>query len=133
MMAPGGGDEHHGAPIDEMQIAAMASLPEMEWRTAILRVMARLQRQVDENTDITADTQEALNRDVSQRVSEMYEIFETARAWFRFAGKVGAAGMWMIETGGKLAKPLFWIGAVGAASWAWWKTGTFTWPTWLPK
>ena len=125
--------ENGAAPIDEPQIAAMASLPEMEWRTAILRVMARLQRQVDENTDITADTQEALNRDVTQKVSEMYEIFETARAWFRFVGKVGAAGMWVIETGGKLAKPLFWIGAAGAGTYAWWKTGTFSWPSWLPK
>lgn len=128
--------DHHrsgGAPIDEHQIAALATLPEMEWRTAILRVMARLERQVDENTDITADTQEALNRDVTQKVSEMYEIFDTARGWFRFAGKIGAAGVWLIETSGKLAKPLFWVIAVGAGSWAWWKTGTFSWPGWLPR
>jgi hypothetical protein len=125
-----GNDEAPPGVLNEAAIARLAVLPEMEWRTTVLRLMANLSGRVDENTEITADTQEVLNRDVLGKVSEMYDIFDTARKFFVFLGRVGAAGMWCIETGGKLAKPMFWIAAFGAATWAWWKTGTFVLPNW---
>lgn len=118
------------AGLNEDAIARLAVLPEMEWRTSVLRVILNLYGRVDENTDITADTQEVLNRDVLSKVTEMYDIFETARSFFTFLGKVGRAGLWLIEMGGRVAKPLFWIAAIGIGAVAWWKTGTFAMPTW---
>lgn len=123
--------------FDEGQVAQFATLPEMEWRTAILQVMLGLQRQVDENTDITADTQELLNRDVLVKVAEMYEAFAFARDGLQFLAKVGRGvasfgrGIAnVIEFGGRMAKPMFWIAALCAAAWAYAKTGTWSMPDW---
>lgn len=121
--------------LTEQSIAVLASMPEMEWRTSILRVMLRLQAQVDENTDITADTQEVLNRDVLARLERVAKYLEPAESFFRVLGAMGNGslrmGRWIlaaVEFVGRIAKPLLWTAALIAAAWAWWKTGTFTWP-----
>lgn len=67
---------------------------------------------------------------MSDRVDEMYEIFAAAREGLRLIGKAGRGAIKAAEVGGRLAKPLFWVAALGAASWAWWKTGSFTLPDW---
>ena len=122
--------DESGAP-NEAAIARLATLPEMEFRTAMVRMIFNLRRQTDEQTEIIADTQEVLNRDVLGKVKELYDIVETARGFFSFLGKVGAAGMWCIETAGKIARPLVWIAAFVAATWAWWKSGSFVFPNWF--
>ena len=123
--------------LNEAEIARLAVLPEMEWRTSILRVVFNLCGRVDENTEITADTQEMVNRDVVVKVGEMYEIFDQARNGLRmiesigkFGLKVGRAFVRVIEFLAKIAKPLFWIAAVTLGVVTWWKTGTFTLPEW---
>lgn len=123
--------------FDETQIAHFATLPEMEWRVAILQVMLGLQRQVDENTDITADTQEMMNRDVLGKVAEMYDAFAFARDGLQLLSKIGRAVAKVgrgvaraIEFGGRMAKPLFWIAAVSAAGWTFAKTGVWQLPAW---
>ena len=122
--------------LSEASIASLASLPEMEWRTSILHVMLRLQSQVDENTDITADTQEVLNRDVLAKLERMNTFLEPAESFFRALGaigngmlRVGRCVVAIVEFLGRLAKPIFWTAALVAALWAWWKTGHFTWPS----
>lgn len=82
----------------------------------------------DAVSEIQANT--ALTEDIHGKTNDMFEIFDTARAWFRFAGKVGSGCMWVIETGGKLAKPLFWIGAIFAAAYTFLRTGTWAMPEW---
>lgn len=123
--------------IDEAQVVRFATLPEMEWRTAILQVMLGLQRQVDENTDITADTQEMLNRDVLGKVREMYDAFAVARDGLQMLAKIGRGAAKLgrgvanvIEFAGRMAKPLFWIAAITTAALTYWKTDTWIMPAW---
>lgn len=123
--------------LSEATISAIASLPEMEWRNAVLRVMLRMQSQVDSTTEITADTQEVLNRDVLQRLDHLADFLSPAESFFRVLGaigngamRIGRWGMAALEFIGRLAKPLVYIAAALAATWAWWKTGTWTMPEW---
>ena len=123
--------------MDDEQIAQLASLPEMEFRTAVVGLILSLRRQTDDQTEIIAETQAILNRDVLVKVAEMYDILETAKSFFavlgrlgRFLARIGAGVMWALEGLGKIAKPALWVLAFCAAAWAWWKTGTFTLPNW---
>lgn len=71
-----------------------------------------------------------LTKQMHARTEEMWEIFETTRNGFRVIASVGNAGMKVVEVGGKLAKPLLWIGALGAAIAAYFKSGHFQIPPW---
>ena len=81
------------------------------------------------NRELAANT--ALTEEIHGKTFEMYEIFDSTRNGFRMIGNIGNFGLRVIELGGKVAKPLLWIVALGAAGVAWVKTGTFTVPTWL--
>ncbi len=69
----------------------LAVLPEHEWRLAVLQKLSSLQAQVDANTDITADTQEVLNRDVG----EIKDILNTVKGGLKFLGWMGASAKWI--------------------------------------
>lgn len=81
------------------------------------------------NRELAANT--ALTEDIHGKTYEMYEIFDSTRNGFRMLGNVGDFGLRAIEFGGKLAKPLLWIAALGVGAAAWVKTGNFTLPNWL--
>lgn len=83
----------------------------------------------DNNRELRANT--VLTQQTHQRTEEMYEIFEPARNGFRMIGGVGNAGLKVIELGGKIAKPLIFIGALGVGVVAYFKTGSFQWPSWF--
>jgi hypothetical protein len=126
--------------MDEHQIATLAALPEMEWRTSSLRLISGVQDGLNNNTEITTNIEEVINRDVlpmRAKIDAMYEAYEFAREGWAFLAKVGRVlasvgrGVaWVIDFGGRLAKPLFWIIAIVAAAGTWYKTGTWTMPEW---
>lgn len=124
--------------MEEAQIAEIATLPEMEWRKTALRVMANLQRQGDENTEMTADSQQTLNRDIKPKVDEMYEAWVVARDGLaaiaqvgRFLARIGRWLAWWIERAGRIAKPLLYIIAAVGGVWTFVKTGSFQMPAWF--
>lgn len=96
----------------------------LEGRVEVLEKNTR-----DNNRELKANTE--LTEQIHGQTAEMYEIFEPARNGFRMIGAIGNFGLKCIETGGKVAKPLVWIVALGAACLAWYKTGTWTWPEWI--
>lgn len=80
------------------------------------------------NREIAANT--ALTEEIHGQTSEMWEIFDTAKMGFRFMGKVGSAGMWFVERGGKLCMGILAIAGCTYAAILWVKTGHFTLPDW---
>lgn len=87
------------------------------------------------NTTLTKQLHEAVfgradELGLQDKLTEMYDMFEATRNGFRMIASVGNFGLRVIETAGKYARPLFWIGAVAAACLTWAKTGTWQMPEW---
>lgn len=122
--------------VTEEAVSQLAVLPEMEWRTSVLRLILKLQERVDENTDVTADTQEMVSRSIG-KVDEMYAFLLPAQNFFKAIGVLGnglvRAGRWFlftVEFMGRLAKPVFWIIAIFVAGLTYFKTGSWHMPEW---
>lgn len=100
-----------------------------EWMEGFKLQMTDVGNEVKANTRLTEETH--------GRTEEVYEFLRPARNFFRALGAIGNGAMRIgrvfmvaIEFLGRIAKPAFWIAAIGAASWAWWKTGTWAMPDW---
>lgn len=79
------------------------------------------------------DDMEASHRRLSDAVTEnnrqtreMYEMFMALENGLRFAGRVFDAGVATVQFLGKIAKPLFWVGALTVAVYTFARTGK--WP-----
>lgn len=92
----------------------------------------------DTVSEIQANTR--LTEDIHGRSDEMYEFLLPAVNFFKLLGAIGTGcirvGRFIVavvEFLGQLAKPIFWIAAISAAMWAWWKTGSWSMPDWWAK
>lgn len=135
-------------PVMEELVAAFAAKPEMEWRTSIVRLIFQLQRRVDENTEMTADTQETLNRDVIPRldmverqgktVDEVYEIVKPLKALNDVIGKTARGALWLVARAERclqrlqrIWRPLALLAIAVVVAWTYYRTGHL--PSWLDK
>jgi hypothetical protein len=80
------------------------------------------------NREIAANT--ALTEEIHGNTADMAEMFKATRNGFRMLAGAANFGLKALETGGKVARPLFWMVAVGVAVVAYVKTGTWTMPAW---
>lgn len=84
---------------DIKEVARLASLPEHEWRIAIVRLIQDLRHNVDDNTEICANMEEAVNRDLG----EIKDILNTVKSGLTFLGWIGVAAKWLGIIAGCLA------------------------------
>lgn len=99
------------------------------WMDGFKTQMLNAVNEIQANTALTEQTQ--------GRTEEIYEFLAPARNFFRALGGMADLGLRagricvaVIEFLGRLAKPLFWLIAIGAASFAYFKTGHWDMPQW---
>lgn len=88
------------------------------------------------NTRLCTDLHDAIfgkdqDDGLAMKVQEMHDIFNTARNGIRVFTSAGNAAVSLVELGGKIAKPMIWIGIVIAGGVAYWKTGSL--PDWIVR
>lgn len=75
---------------DPQKVAAIASLPEQEFRVKVIEYFLTLEHRVDDNTEITADTQQEVKRDLAA----IKTILQTVEAGLTFLGGMGKVAKW---------------------------------------
>lgn len=120
------GDEAH--KFDRRQTDVNVAAVSTELRALSETVHERIAPALEDNTRICTQLREAIfghnNEDGMQmKVEEMHDAFTTMRNGMKVVSALGNGVMWAIEVGGKIAKPLLWILALGAAIWGYLTTG----------
>lgn len=79
-----------GAERDQ-ELADMAGLPEHEWRLAVASSLRNLKKDMNDNTDICADTQ----ANVNEKLEGIEGILLTAKGGLKFMGWLGFGIKWL--------------------------------------
>jgi hypothetical protein len=118
------GDHHFDRRSSDGNVASLAiRVDALERRMETVEIEVR-----NNNRELAANT--ALTEEIHGNTADMAEMFKATRNGFRMLAGAGNLGLKALETGGKIARPMFWIVAVGIATVAYVKTGTWTMPTW---
>lgn len=83
---------------DVRSLEEIVALPEHEWRIEVVTVLQTLAKRVEEATDIAADTQELVNREVlamRETLAEMSGILNTIKGGLQFLGWMGSTAKWI--------------------------------------